>query len=166
VTAAGRRATLIRRLIAYSLGSVVAATSGELSFVAVYGWLAAGNVAASAAGFVGGAIPNYVVNRRWVWGDRRGRRGRSETVLYWVIALASFGASVLVTDVAEDWARSLTDDRSWQVLFVAGAYLAVAGGFFVVKFVLFHFVVFTPIPTGPADEGAPAEPSGAPTTTS
>lgn len=170
---------LLRRLVTYSLGSVVAATCGELAFIAVYGWLAAGNVAASAAGFVGGAVPNYIVNRRWVWGDRRGRRPRSESLLYWTVALCSFGASVEVTDRAEDWARSLTDDRAWRVLLVAGAYLAVAGVFFVVKFVLFHFLVFTgagptttgptttgPTTTGPAVAAAPDGQSDAPTTTS
>jgi putative flippase GtrA len=136
--------SVLRRLVAYSLGSVVAATCGEVAFVAVYGWLAAGNVAASAAGFVGGAIPNYVVNRRWVWGDRRGRRPRNELLLYWGTALASFATSVGVTGLAEGWARSLATTHAWRVALVAVAYLAVAGVFFVVKFAVFHVLVFTP----------------------
>lgn len=156
--------SLLRRVIGYSLGSVIAATIGELSFITVYGWLAAGNVAASFAGFVGGAVPNYILNRRWVWSDRRGRRPVEEVVLYWAVALASFGASVGVTDVAEDWAAHLTDDRTWRVLLVAAAYLAVAGVFFVAKFVLFHFLVFTA--KDPVAVAASAGRSDAPTTRS
>ncbi len=135
---------MLRRLVAYSLGSVVAAICSELAFVVVYGLLGAGNVVASAAGFVGGAVPNYVVNRRFVWSDRRGRRRSSELALYWGTAAVSFAASVVATGAAERWARSLTAGHAWRVALVAGAYLAVAGVLFVVKFVVFHVVVFTP----------------------
>ena len=155
---------LVRRVITYSLGSAVAAVTGEASFVAVYGWLAAGNVAASAAGFAGGAVPNYVVNRWFVWGDRRGRRTRSELILYWAVALASLGCSVAVTGAAEGWAAGLSDDRAWRVTLVAAAYLAVAAVFFVAKFAAFHFVVFTA--TAPAAGAGTGGPSPAATTRS
>lgn len=156
-----------RRLVAYSLGSVVAASCGEGAFVLVYGWLGAGTWAASAAGFVGGAIPNFVVNRRWVWGDRRGRRRGAELGLYWGIATTSYLASVAATAATGSWARGLTDDRTWRVVAVAAAYLGVSGVFFLAKFVVFHLVVFTPpaaevpaAPAGPATaRRAPARPS-------
>jgi putative flippase GtrA len=143
---------LTQRIAGYSLGSVIAAITSEVAFLAAYGPGGAGPALASAAGFVGGALPNYFLNRRWAWADRRGRRRRNEIVLYTIVALASYGASVLATRAAEHWAHDLTADHTWRVLLVGAAYLAVSGVFFVVKFGLYHFAVFTAEP----GSGAPS----------
>jgi putative flippase GtrA len=88
-----RRIPLVRRFTGYSLGSVVAAGTAEIAFVVAYTWGHAGPVGASAAGFVGGAVPNYFLNRRWAGPDRRGRSRQAEVALYAAVALASFGVS-------------------------------------------------------------------------
>jgi putative flippase GtrA len=165
---AGRRySPLVLRFAGYGLGSVVAAATSEIAFVVVYAWAHGGTLGASAAGFVGGAIPNYILNRRWAWRDRTGRSRGSEITLYAAVALASFGASVVATRWAEHWARHLTADATWRVLLIAGAYLATSGVFFLAKFVLYDLIVFT---AGPADSAAAAaaaaEPAPAATTTS
>jgi putative flippase GtrA len=139
---------MVRRVVGYSLGSVIAAITSEAAFLLTYGPGGAGPALASAAGFVGGAVPNYVLNRRWAWSDRRGRDRETEIGLYAAVALASYGASVLATRTAETWARHRTADHGSRVLLVGAAYLAVSGVFFVVKFVLYHFAVFT---GGPVD---------------
>jgi putative flippase GtrA len=152
---------LVRRIVGYSLGSVIAAITSEGAFLLTYGPGGTGPALASAAGFVGGAVPNYFLNRRWAWSDRRGRTHRTEIILYAAVALSSYGASVLVTGAAETWARHRTADRQSRVLLVGAAYLAVSGAFFIVKFVLYHFAVFTSEP----DDGersrrsAPAPPT-------
>jgi len=137
---------LSQRIAGYSLGSVIAAITSEVAFLAAYGPGGAGPALASAAGFVGGAVPNYILNRRWAWADRRGRRRRNEILLYLAVALCSYGASVLATRAAQRWARHLTADHAWRVLLVGAAYLAVSGVFFVIKFLLYHFAVFTAAP--------------------
>jgi putative flippase GtrA len=147
---------LVRRFAGYGLSSVVAATTSEMAFVIAYAFLHTGTVGASAAGFVGGAIPNYILNRRWAWHDRTGRSRRSEIVLYSVVSLVSFLVSVVVTRAAEDWARQLTPDKTWRVVMIAGAYLASSGIVFLAKFVLYDLVVFT---KGPSDPIAGVEPS-------
>jgi putative flippase GtrA len=154
---------IVRRIVGYSLGSVIAAATSEAAFLLTYGPGGAGPALASAAGFVGGAVPNYVLNRRWAWSDRRGRSRRSEITLYAVVALSSYGASVVVTRAAETWARDLTADHGSRVLLVGAAYLAVSGVFFVVKFVVYHFAVFT---SGPGDGAPPRRSEPAPPTTS
>ncbi len=138
------RYPIIRRITGYSAGSVIAAILSELAFAMAYGWGHVGTTTASAVGFLGGAIPNYILNRRWAWQDRRGRDRRTEIVLYMAVALSSFVASAVATHWAETGARSVTPDHGWQVLLVAGAYLGVSGVFFVLKFVLYELVVFTP----------------------
>ncbi|MGH8917597.1 MAG: GtrA family protein [Actinomycetes bacterium] len=144
-----------RRVVGYSLGSIVAATTSEAAFLVVYGWLAGGPVWASLAGFFGGAVPNYFLNRRLAWADRRRPGGRGELIRYAVVSAASFGASVAATHQAESWAHRHYDDRSWRVLAVGATYLAVSAVFFVAKFVLYHLVVFT----GTAGEPEPAPPT-------
>jgi putative flippase GtrA len=159
------RRPLIRRLTGYSAGSLVAAATGELAFVATFGWAHAGTTWATAAGFVAAAVPNYVLNRRWAWPDRRGRDRRTEVSLYLVVVSVSFMASVVATHWAEAGAVRVSPDHGWQTLLVAAAYLAVSGAFFLLKFAVYDTVVFTPVAEGdqPAPDSVPGR-QPAPTT--
>lgn len=133
-----------RRLTRYGAGSMIAAPAGELAFLAAYGWGHFSTTLASAAGFVAAVVPNYLLNLRWAWSDRRGRDRRSEFLRYVTIALAGFVAAAFGTEWAEDWARHVTGSQGWRVVLVATAYLAVSGVFFLAKFVCFELLVFTP----------------------
>jgi putative flippase GtrA len=151
-----RHRPLVRRFAGYGLGSIIAAATSEAAFVVAYAFLHSGTIGASGAGFVGGAIPNYILNRRWAWPDRTGRSRRSEIVLYSVVSLVSFAVSVVVTRAAEDWARHLTPDKTWRVVMIGTAYLASSAVVFLAKFVLYNVIVFT---KGPSDPGSSVEPS-------
>jgi len=153
------RRPLVRRITGYSAGSVVAVVISEACFAIAYGWGHRGTTLASAAGFVGGAVPNYILNRRWAWRDRRGRNRRTEILLYTVVAVASFVVSAVVTHWAEVGARQHTAVRDWQVALITAAYLGVSGIFFVVKFVIYETVVFRAVPAREA--AADVEPQAA-----
>ena len=60
------------RVTKYTAGSLVAAATSEIVLVVCYGTGLLGTTAASIVAFFAGAVPNYVLNRRWVW-QRRGR---------------------------------------------------------------------------------------------
>jgi putative flippase GtrA len=137
---------LVRRITGYSAGSVVAVIISETAFAMAYGWGHSGTTWASAVGFVGGAVPNYILNRRWAWRDRRGRNRHNEIFLYMAVAISTFVASAFVTHWAEVSARHMSVSGGWQVTLVTAAYLAVSGVFFVVKFVIYETVVFTRAP--------------------
>jgi putative flippase GtrA len=154
---------LVRKVTGYSAGSVIAAITSEAAFAAAYGWGHSGTTLASLAGFVGGAIPNYFLNRRWAWKERSGRSRRHEILLYALVSLASFGVSALVTNWAEGAARHATSSHGWRVALVALAYLAVSGVFFVAKFAAYELVVFT---KGPRRRSGGDGPSDASATTS
>jgi putative flippase GtrA len=148
--AAGRFAALLaahpllRRVTGYSAGSVIAAVTSEAAFAITLGWLHTGTTVASAAGFVGGAVPNYFFNRRWAWrADRRGRSRRAELILYAAVSIASFAVSAVATNWADDWARRITSSGGWRVGLVALTYLGVSALFFAGKFVAYELIVFT-----------------------
>jgi len=152
-----RGSPLARRFAGYSLGSVVATITSEAAFVAAYAWGHTGTLGASACGFVGGAVPNYILNRRWAWRDRAGHDRRREATLYACVALLSFVTSAAVTHWAEGGARHLTGDHATRTALIALAYLAVSGVFFVAKFVAFDRLVFRrPGGAGQADDEADA----------
>ncbi len=161
--AAIRRSPLVRRITGYSAGSVIAAFTSEVAFAGVFGGLHGGTTWASVAGFVGGAVPNYFLNRRWAWKDRRGRSPRSEVLLYAAVSIASFLVSIVFTSLVEDWARDFATTPSVRALLVDAAYLAVSGVFFVGKFVAYELIVFT---KGPGGRPGSPEPRGEAATTS
>lgn len=132
-----------RRVGGYSAGSVVAAVTSEAAFTGAYGWGHAGTVWASAAGFVGGAVPNYILNRRWAWPDRRTDHRLREALRYGIVSLVTFLASAVATHYAERQADGFTVDHGWRVALVAAAFLGVSAVFFVLKFVLYQRLVFT-----------------------
>jgi putative flippase GtrA len=136
------RHPLVRRITGYSAGSVIAVIVSEAAFAATLGWGQTGTTIASAMGFVGGAVPNYILNRRWAWRDRRGRTRRSEVTLYMAVAFSSFIVSALVTHVVRDGARHLTGDRGGQVAVTTAAYLGVSLVFFIIKFLIYETWVF------------------------
>jgi putative flippase GtrA len=133
---------LVRRITGYSAGSIVALIISELAFIGVLGWGHAGTLVATTAGFVGGAVPNYILNRRWAWRDRRGRNRRTEISLYACVSLAFFLVAFATTHYAELGARHLTTNGGWQVILVSGVYLATSAVFFVLKFLIYETVVF------------------------
>jgi putative flippase GtrA len=137
------RHPLARRITGYSAGSVVAVIISEACFASAYGWGHTGTTLAAAAGFIGGAVPNYILNRRWAWRDRRGRNRRQEVLLYMAVAVVSFAVSAVATHWAEIGAGHLTVVRGWQVALITAAYLGVSAVFFAVKFVVYEVVVFT-----------------------
>jgi putative flippase GtrA len=123
----------------YSIGSVVALATSEVTFAVLYatGWL--GTSSATAVAFCAGAIPNWILNRRWAW-ERRGRlRVSREVVLYAVVSFVSWAASAVATGEASS---HLHGSHTARVVLVSGAYAATYGVLFLVKFVVFERAVF------------------------
>ena len=131
---------LALRFTRYTAGSVVALATSELVLIATYGTGLLGTTPASVLAFFAGAVPNYVLNRSWVW-QRRGRLDvRRELLPYLLVSLVSLVAGALATG----WAAGLAPDGDTvRSAFVAGAYLATYGLLFVLKFVAYHYLVFT-----------------------
>lgn len=125
----------------YSASSVVAGVISELVFLASYGAGAAPRVA-SVVAFVAGAVPNYVLNRRWAWRQRGRVHGTRELLPYLVIIVLTAVAAAAITTAADHWLRGQVDSHLWLTVLVSMAFIGTYGVMFVLKFVLFDRYVF------------------------
>ncbi|GAA5108542.1 GtrA family protein [Haloechinothrix salitolerans] len=125
----------------YTGASVVAAATSEAAILTAYG-LGLTAFVASVIAFVSGAIPNYVLNRRWAW-QQRGRADRKrETLPYVVIVIVTALTAIGVTTLADHWAQSHVDSHTWRTMIVGAVYLGTYGFMFILKFVLFDRLIF------------------------
>ncbi len=130
------------RVTRYTIGSIIAAATSGIVFAVVYA-LGASTTASSIIAFVAGALPNWVLNRRWAW-NLSGRIdiGR-EVVAYIAISVLSLVASAAGTAWTQRHAGAISSAHWIHVALVTGAYLAVFALLFVGKFALYEVWVFS-----------------------
>jgi putative flippase GtrA len=126
----------------YTAGSIVAGLISQAVFVVCYA-LGALPMVASITAFLAGAVPNYLLNRRWAWRGRGRADVVRETLPYAVIVVTTALAAAAVTSATDGWVRLNVDHRGWQIALVTAAFLGTYGVMFVLKFVLFDRLVFT-----------------------
>jgi putative flippase GtrA len=134
----GQRAKLWGR---YTAASVIAGVISELVFLVAY-WFEAAPVVASVVAFVAGAVPNYVMNRRWAWRRTGTPHPVRETLPYAVIIVSTALLAVLATTLADRWVAAHVNSHELQVVLVGAAFLGTYGAMFVLKFVLFDRLIF------------------------
>ncbi|MFF0339239.1 GtrA family protein [Kribbella sp. NPDC004875] len=130
----------------YSASSVVATVVSQLAFALCY-WFGTAALVATLVAWLAGAIPNYVLNRRYTWG-RSGQK-----LPYTLIVIGSAVTAALVTSLTDHLVRGL-ESHAWKTLLVTGSYFATYAVLFIVKFVLFDRLVFAK--PAAASEPAPA----------
>jgi putative flippase GtrA len=130
------------KLSRYTLGSLVALITSEIVFFVCFSWLGVGTTAATIAAFVAGAIPNWILNRRWTWQRQGTVKVWREIILYTVVSLLSLLLSSLGTAAANHLTHLTTVSNGVRDLFVTGAYLACQVFLWGFKFVAYEFVVF------------------------
>jgi putative flippase GtrA len=130
------------KMTKYAVGSVIAFILSNIFFALVY-FLTDKPIEASVAGFVAGAIPNWILNRRWAW-QQTGRPPVKQIVAYALVSVV-----VLVTT---SWATKWTNSHvashvvrhyGLRGLVVTAAYVAVTIVLFGAKFVVYEFWVFS-----------------------
>jgi putative flippase GtrA len=129
------------RLGRAAVTSVAATVVSQIALLAV---LATGGVPvlASTLAWAAGAVLNFVVTRRWVWGRTGRPRVRRELLPYLVVIGLGGLASVGLTTLAGSLLTPLNLPHLWWVVLVDGAYVASYALVFVVKFTLLDRLVF------------------------
>jgi putative flippase GtrA len=126
----------------YAIGSVVALVTSIIVF-AIMDWLGIHTAIDSAAAFVAGAIPNWVLNRKWAWKLEDRADFMREILAYTIISVLVWAASTWATGNTQNWARDhISPGSGLQVIVTTSAYVFVQAVFFLVKFVIYDKWVF------------------------
>ncbi len=128
----------------YAIGSVIALATSVVVFALLLG-AGLGTTACSVAAFVAGAIPNWVLNRRWAWERGEHRLDVVREVLgYLAVSLIALAASSLGTGATHAWVvRHVRAGSTARVLVVTGSYVAIQALLFLAKFLVYDRWVFS-----------------------
>ena len=130
------------KITKYAIGSLVALVTSVVVF-AVMDWLGIRTGIDSAAAFVAGAIPNWILNRKWAWKMEGRIEWMREIFAYTIISVLVWAASTWATGNTQNWARGhFAAGDGLRVVFTTAAYVGVQAVFFVVKFVIYDKWVF------------------------
>jgi putative flippase GtrA len=136
-----RASALAGKITRYAIGSAIALLTSIVVFALMY--ITVGNTTiCSIAAFVAGAIPNWILNRRWAWKIRGQVEFLREIVAYVAISLIVLAASSLATGWTGHQVRSIAPGHGIRVILVTASYVFVQAVLFVVKFVVYEHWVF------------------------
>jgi putative flippase GtrA len=136
-----RLSALARKVTRYAIGSVFALLTSVVVFALLY-VLHVGTTACSIAAFVAGALPNWILNRRWAWKIRGKVNFWREVVAYVVISVLVLVASSAATGWAQDQVQGIAPGHGIRVILVTASYVAVQAFFFAAKFLVYEHWVF------------------------
>lgn len=137
-----RESPLGARVTRYTIGSVVAGVASSITFALAY-VLGASTTTCSVIGFVAGAIPNWVLNRRWAWKVRGRVAVGREVVAYVAISVLSLVASSAATAWTHDRVQAIPAHHGIRVALVTASFVAVFALLFVAKFAVYEVWIFS-----------------------
>jgi putative flippase GtrA len=129
------------RLFRAATSSVIATAISQAVLLGIL-WVGGAPTLASLVAFVGGAVPNYVLTRRWVWGQRGRPRVAGEVVPYLLVIALGGLAAVGLTTLTSRLLTPLDLPHPLWIVLLDVAYVASYALVFVIKFTLLDRVVF------------------------
>jgi putative flippase GtrA len=133
-----------RKLIRYTLSSVITTAISFLSIVIVYGFhIITGIISATLFGNLVAVIPSYYLARAWAWGKRGRSHWLKEVVPYWAMAIAGIAFSLLGATYVKHLVHVHHLHHLVSTGLVAGMNLASFAVFWVLKVLLFNKIFHT-----------------------
>jgi len=132
------------QLMRFGMASVVGIVITQALIVGLHGLANMNATLANVMAVMLSAIPVFILNKRWVWGQLGPASVRREIVPFWAFTLLGLVISTILVTVVDHYT-----DRTWPVM------AANIGGFglvWVSKFLFLDSVVFAA-----AEEAAPAD---------
>ncbi len=126
----------------YAIGSVIALVTSIIVFALCY-VTGLSTTMDSILAFFAGAIPNWILNRRWAWQISGQVAFLREIVGYLVISMLALVASSAATGWTQDQVQGIPAHHGLRVLIVTASYVAVQAILFVAKFVVYEHWVFS-----------------------
>lgn len=116
------RSPRLLKLWRYGAGSIVAFVTSVVVVYICYSWADFGAITSTVIGFVAGAVPNWILNRRWAW-KMSSREGMGkETALYVAVSAISLVASSAADKLTARASVGLRSDMERDLL-VTAAYV-------------------------------------------
>jgi putative flippase GtrA len=136
-----RDSALAGKITRYAIGSVIALLTSIVAFALLY--VTVGNTTVCSVGaFLAGAVPNWILNRRWAWKLKGQVSWMREVLAYIVISLLVLIVSSAVTGWTNDQIQSIPAGHGIRVILVTAAYVLVQAVFFALKFLVYEHWVF------------------------
>jgi putative flippase GtrA len=136
------RSPLSARVTRYTLGSVVAATTSAIVFALLY-VMGAGTTTCSIVAFLAGAIPNWILNRRWAWRVQGRVAFGREIVAYVLVSAVTLFITAEATHWTQNKVQSIPAHHGIRVALVTASYLAVFAILFVARFAVYEVWIFS-----------------------
>ena len=134
------RTPALLKLWRYGAGSVVAFVTSVVVYYVFFSFAHLGAIGSTWVAFVAGAVPNWVLNRRWAW-EKRGREGVArESALYVLVSIVSLVASSAVTKATA--LAVVHTNRTARDLLVTFSYMASVVVLSVLKYLVYDRFVF------------------------
>ena len=137
-----RGSSLGARITRYTIGSAIAFATSAIVFPLLY-VMGASTTVCSISAFVAGAIPNWILNRRWAWKIKGRVNFWREIFAYVVISLIQLGATSASTAWANQHVQNIPAHHGIRAALVTGAYLIVFVVMFAAKFAVYEFWIFS-----------------------
>lgn len=136
-----RASALAAKITRYAIGSVIALMTSIVVFALLY-VMHVNTTVCSICAFLAGAVPNWVLNRRWAWQVRGQVEFMREIVGYVIVSVLALVASSAATGWTSEQVQGIPSGHGIRVLLVTGSYVAVQAALFVAKFVVYEHWVF------------------------
>ena len=136
-----RQSPLGVRITRYTLGSIVAAATSAIVFALLY-VMGASTTACSVTAFVAGAIPNWILNRRWAWKVQGRIAFGREIVAYIVVSAITLFLTTESTAWTQRHVQSIPAHHGFRAALVTASYLAVFAVLFAARFVIYERWIF------------------------
>jgi putative flippase GtrA len=137
-----RRSSLGVRITRYTIGSIVAAATSAIVFALLY-VVGVSTTACSVIAFVAGAVPNWVLNRRWAWAIKGRVAFGREVCGYIVVSALTLLASTEATAWTQHQVQSIPSHYGIRVTLVTGSYVAVFAVLFLIRFAIYEHWIFS-----------------------
>ena len=132
---------LAGKITRYAIGSIIALLTSIVAFALLY--VTVGNTTVCSVGaFLAGAVPNWILNRRWAWKVKGQVSWMREVLAYTVISLLVLVVSSAVTGWTNDQIQSIPAGHGIRVILVTASYVLVQAVFFALKFLVYEKWVF------------------------
>jgi putative flippase GtrA len=138
------RSAFASKVTKYAIGSAIALLTSVVVFALAYVILSGHPTTCSILAFFAGAIPNWILNRRWAWKMTGRADFLREIVAYIAISGVVLVASSVSTGAMQSWVKvNVTPHHGIRVILVTGAYVFVQAVLFVLKFLIYEKWVFS-----------------------